>query len=449
MTAHRAPHWHPPDLTPEKATALVADTVLRAAPNWIWRISFLVSFLLSLVFVAALVWSFAIGPGLWGNNTSSVWGFPIANYVFWLGVGHAGTLISSLLSLTGQRWRPAVNRFAETMTLVAVSIAGMFPIVHLGRPMYVFWVTPIPMHEGLWPQWMSALVWDFFAVLAYLLFSALYFYLGLIPDVATLRDRARHRWVAQFYGALALGWQGSSRQWRLHAKLHRLMSGVAVPLVVSVHSIVGLDFAASVVSEWNSSLYPPYFVVGALFSGFATVALIGAWLRTTLKLEALITSAHFTAIARVLLAASVVMGLSYASEWLAAFYARDADTLRQLRHAAFGDQGGWYWFMLACNVGAPQLFWFRWARTHIFVVLIIAAIVDVGMWFERYLIVIGALRHDYLESSWRTFTPTLVDMMLLLGSVGFFCFAVMAIARVLPIISMHGMRKLLASGERE
>lgn len=448
MTNHAASQWHSPDLTPEKVVSTVSDIVLRPRPTLTWRIAFAVSFGLTLVFVGGLIWSFAIGPRLWGNNASNVWGLPISNYVFWLGVGHAGTLISSLLWLTSQRWRPAINRFAEIMTFVAVCIAGLFPIVHLGRPMYVFWVAPVPIHQGLWPQWMSALVWDFWAVFSYLCFSTLYLYVGLLPDLATLRDRARRRVTALFYGALALGWNGSQRQWRLHRGLHALMSAVAVPLVVSVHSIVGLDFAASVMPEWNSSLYPPYFVVGALFSGFATVAIIGAWLRATLHLQPIITPAHFDAIARVLLAASVIMGLSYASEWAAAWYADDAAAQRQLLGTAVGEKAAQYWIMIAANVLIPQALWFSSVRRSIAAVVAISLFIDVGMWLERYLIVVGALGHGYIVSAWRGFTPTIVDAMLLFGSVGFFCFSITIIARFVPIVSMHGMRRLLASGER-
>jgi molybdopterin-containing oxidoreductase family membrane subunit len=444
MIGAQAPRWTPADATPAAIGDVIADEVLRPRPDRNWWIAFGVSFLLTLLFVAALIYSFAVGPGAWGNNTSVVWGYPIINYVFWLGVGHAGTLISSLLWLTSQTWRPAINRYAETMTLVAVCIAGLFPIVHLGRPMYVLWVAPIPIHQELWSQWRSALVWDFWAVFAYLSFSTLFLYLGLIPDFAALRDRARSPFTARFYGALALGWRGSLRQWRLHRAAHALMSSIAVPLVVSVHSIVGLDFAASVMPAWNSSLYPPYFVVGALFSGFATAALIGAWLRYALRLQAIITPAHFDAIARILLATSLIMGLSYALEWIGAAYAQDRNEYRQLAYTAFGPQGWAYWLMIVCNVAAPQAYWARRVRRSIPVAIGVAFLIDIGMWFERYVIVTGTLTHGYMVSDLRPYTPTIVDQCLLLGSVGFFCFAILILARVWPIVSIHGMRRLVA-----
>jgi molybdopterin-containing oxidoreductase family membrane subunit len=425
-------------------TKLVSDTVLRPRPGLRWWVAAGISFAFTLLFVIGLIWSFEIGPGLWGNNASQIWGFAIINYVFWLGVGHAGTLISSLLWLTGQRWRPAVNRFSETMTFVAVCIAGLFPIVHLGRPMYVLWIAPIPVHQGVWAQARSALVWDFWAVASYLSFSTLFLYVGLIPDFATLRDRARRRATAIFYGLLALGWRGSARQWRLHRALHALMSGIAVPLVVSVHSIVGLDFAASVMPGWNDSLIPPYFVVGALFSGFATTALIGAWLRWGLGLERILRPAHFEAIARILLASSVIMGVSYGTEWLAAWRSGSADDLRQLTRYAFSSSGWIYWLMLACNVAIPQLYWIGRFRRSIPAMVAIALLIDVGMWVERYLIVLGPLGHGHVVSAWRHFDATYVDVMLLAGSVGFFCFAILILARILPIIAMHGMKALIA-----
>ena len=306
----------------EAVNALVSAPLLRRR-EWRWRawwIGFAVSGLLTAVMAATIVWVLTQGVGIWGYNTTVVWGFPLANYVWWIGIGNAGTLISSMLLLMRQSWRASINRFAEAMTLFAASIAGLFPILHLGRPEYFYWLIPYPNTMNLWPQWRSALIWDFWAILSYLLFSIIFWYFGMIPDLATLRDRAASHGARWFYGALALGWRGSARHWRLYEIYHTTMACLAVPLVVSLHSVVGLDFAASLMPGWQETIFPPYFVVGAMYSGFAMVALLTALLRWGFRLQALITLAHFDVMAKIMLAASLIMGLSYATEWFAAWY---------------------------------------------------------------------------------------------------------------------------------
>lgn len=443
MSSPPAHRWAASDIDARTVGEIATGPVLAPRPNKTWWLGFLLSLGFALVYLGALLWSFIEGPGVWGNNASQVWGLAIANYVFWLGVGHAGTLISSFLWLTRQKWRPAVNRYAEAMTLVAVAIAGLFPIVHLGRPMYVLWVAPLPTHEGVWPQWRSALVWDFWAVFSYLCFSLIFFLVGLVPDLAVLRDKARHRLTGRIYGALALGWRGTARDWRLHRTLHAFLSTIAVPLVVSVHSIVGLDFAASVMPAWNTDLYPPYFVVGALYSGFATTALVGAWLRVALDLRSVIRVNHFEAIARILLAASLVMMLSYATEWMVAWRTGGEDEMKQLLAGAFGSQAFVYWIMIGCNVLAPQLLWLPHVRHNIGWVVAISILIDIGMWFERYQLVTGPLGHNFMPASWRDFVPTITDLGLTIGAFGFFLFAIILLARMIPIVSIHGLRLML------
>ncbi len=301
---------------------------------------------------AALVTLLTVGVGLWGINTTNVWGFAIANYVWWIGIGNAGTLISSLLLLTRQSWRASINRFAEAMTLFSVSIAGIFPIIHLGRPQYFFWLAPYPNTMTLWPQWRSALVWDFWAILSYLLFSVLFWYLGLIPDAATLRDRATTKLSRLFFGILALGWRGSARHWRAHKLLQLTMAALAVPLVCSVHSIVGLDFAASLMPGWQEPIFPPYFVVGAMYSGFAMVVVLAALIRWGLDLQDYVTSGTSTLMALVMLMASLIMGLSYATEWFSAWYGGEHAERSVIAFEFTGHYGVLYWFLLLFNVRA-------------------------------------------------------------------------------------------------
>ena len=441
MTAAR---WLLPSIADHRTvTEAVCAPLLDRGAGTRWWIALLCSLLLALAGVVAAALSFLRGPGLWGNNSAVIWGFPIANYVWWIGIGNAGTLISSLLLITRQKWRASINRFAEAMTLFAVSIAGIFPILHLGRPMYFYWLAPYPNTMALWPQWRSALVWDFWAILSYLLFSILFFYVGLIPDLATLRERARDRHWRRIYGALALGWQGSPRQWQAHGRIHMGLAVIAVPLVCSVHSIVGLDFAASLMPGWTETIFPPYFVVGALFSGFAMVVLLALAMRWAMGLQGMILTAHFDAMARVILAASCVMGLAYATEWWSAWWSGDADDLRQVRFVLSGHYAPLEWLMLACNVAAPQLFWWPAMRRRPGVLAGVAVAVLVGMWLERILILLNTLSIGFLPSFWRTYWPTLIDLLILAGTVGLFAAAMLIFARLLPVVSMYEVRELL------
>ncbi len=426
----------------EEINARICAPILTPAHTWRWWVSLLFSGSLTLMMIVTVTWLFGHGIGIFGNNTTIVWGFPIANYVWWLGIGHAGTLISALLLLTRQKWRASLNRFAEAMTLFAASMAGLFPIFHLGRPYYLYWIIPYPNVQGLWPQWRSALVWDFWAVGTYITFSALFWYVGLVPDLAMLRERAKNLWARRIYGAFALGWRGSARHWEIHDRFYRYMAALAVPLVVSVHSIVSLDFAASLEPGWADTIYPPYFVVGALYSGFAMVVVLAAALRWGCSFEPFITVRHFEVIARVLLTASIIMGVSYATEWLWAWYGGERPERHLIGFLFTGPYAPLYYGQLLFNVVVPQAFWFSRVRNNIAAVVIISILINVGMWLERILIVWATLSRDYLPSAWRIFLPTIWDWMLLFGSLGAFMFLFLIFVRILPALPAHELRKL-------
>jgi molybdopterin-containing oxidoreductase family membrane subunit len=329
------------------------------------------------------------------------------------------------------------------MTLFAASIAGLFPIMHLGRPIYFYWLLPCPNTMALWPQWRSALIWDFWAILSYLLFSILFWYIGLVPDLATLRDRAKSRTARVFYGVLALGWRGSARHWHLYEHYHMAMACLAVPLVVSLHSVVGLDFAASLMPGWNETIFPPYFVVGAMYCGFAMVALLAAFVRWGFQLQSLITRDHFDVMAKVMLAAAIIMGLSYATEWFTAWYRGERAERALVAFQFTGAYAPLYWAMLLCNVVVPQAFWFARVRRSVLAVVVVSIVINIGMWLERIGIVWMTLSHGYSPSMWRLFVPTFWDWALLIGSLGFFAFLYLILARIFPMVSMHEVKRML------
>ncbi|MGO9942053.1 MAG: NrfD/PsrC family molybdoenzyme membrane anchor subunit [Rhodoblastus sp.] len=382
------------------------------------------------------------GVGTWGINTTNVWGFAIANYVWWIGIGNAGTLISSLLLLTRQDWRASINRFAEAMTLFSVSIAGIFPIIHLGRPQYFYWLAPYPNTMTLWPQWRSALVWDFWAILSYLLFSILFWFVGLIPDAAAIRDQAGPGFKRRFFGILALGWRGSAHHWTIHKTLQTTLAALAVPLVCSVHSIVGLDFAASLMPGWQETIFPPYFVVGAMYSGFAMVVILAALIRWGLDLQDYVTMRHFEAMALIMLMASLVMGASYATEWFTAWYGGE-QAERSLVAFEFTGYYRWlFWLLLLFNVALPQILWSPRARRSLGLIALVAIGVNIGMWFERILILWNTLGHGFLPSMRHVFIPTLTDWSLLIGPLGAFAFLFLLFARTFPVVSIYEVREL-------
>ncbi|MBV9243549.1 MAG: polysulfide reductase NrfD [Methylobacteriaceae bacterium] len=431
----------PRDATYGSITRDIAAPVFAPA-GWRWWTAFLVTLALTLVMIFAILWLFIEGVGIWGVNADVVWGFAITNYVWWIGIGNAGTLISSMLLLTRQRWRASINRFAEAMTLFAAAIAGLFPILHLGRPYLFYWLVPYPNVMSLWPQWRSPLVWDLFAIASYIIFSLLFWYTGLIPDLASLRDRAHTRFGQLVFGAFALGWRGSARQWRRFDAFYWAMAAMAVPLVISLHSVVGLDFAAGLMPGWQETIFPPYFVVGAMFSGFAMVVTLAVPIRWGLRLETFITPTHFDAVSNILLMGSIIMGASYATEWFLAWYAGNAAERLVTQFEFSGSYAPLYWLMLLFNVALPQLFWWRRTRRSLSAIFAIAILINVGMWLERLLIILNTLSHAYLPARWSDYGPTVWDWALLLGTLGFFTFLFVCFVRLVPAVSMHEVRQL-------
>jgi molybdopterin-containing oxidoreductase family membrane subunit len=408
-----------------------------------WWILFCAAFVGMLVFFGATAWLFAKGVGIWGVNIPVAWGFAISNFVWWIGIGHAGTFISAVLLLLRQRWRTSINRYAEAMTLFAASIAGLFPILHLGRPWFFYWLVPYPNRMELWPQWRSPLVWDLFAISAYLLVSLLFWYVGLIPDLATLRDRAPTRLRRQAYGLFALGWRGDARHWARYESAYLLLAGLATPLVVSVHTIVSLDFAIGNTPGYHSTIFPPYFVAGALYSGFAMVITLAIPLRHAFRLQDFITMKHLDLAARVLLATGAIVAYGYAVETFTAFYSGDEYEIAMTIDRWTGMYAPVYWALIVCNVVIPQLLWLRRVRASVPGLLAISLVINLGMWMERFLIVVQSTHRDFLPSSWGTFVPTGWDWTMLFGSMAMFVWLFLMFLRFLPLISMTEMRELV------
>ncbi|HZD90577.1 MAG TPA: NrfD/PsrC family molybdoenzyme membrane anchor subunit [Pseudolabrys sp.] len=418
--------------------------IQRQAWRWrAWWIAFLAAGVLTVMMIAGIVWPFFRGVGVWGNNTTVVWGFPLANYEWWIGIGNAGLLISAILVLTRQPAAAAIQRIAESMALLSACVAGLFPILHLGRPQYAYWLIPYPNTMMVWPQWRSALIWDFWSILSFILFTAIYFYVGLIPDLATLRDRASNIVARLFYGVLAMGWRGSARHWRIHSAYRMTMAGLAVPLVVVAHSVVGLDFAASLMPGWQETIFPTYYVIGALVLGSATLLIVMAVARWGLRLSDLITPDHFNLVAKFLLAASIGMGLCYCTEYFAAWYHGERAERWLVAYEFTGAYAPMYWTMLLLIVVLPQALWFEPLRRNIAAVLAIAVLADIGMWIERIIIIWLTLSHGYIVSMWRLFIPTAWDWALLIGSFGFFLLMFLLLARVLPLLAMDSLKRLL------
>ncbi|MCQ0987079.1 polysulfide reductase NrfD [Jiella sp. LLJ827] len=419
----------------------VAAAIFRK-PSRLWLVLVGVSFLGVILFGISILVLLVEGTGIWGVNSEVVWGFAVANYVWWIGIGNAGTLISCMLLLTRQRWRASINRYAEAMTLFAAAIAGIFPLLHVGRPWLAYWLAPYPNTMTLWPQWRSPLVWDMFAIACYILFSILFWYTGLIPDLATLRDKAKHRFTKVAYGIFALGWNGSSRQWKNYNSYYYAMAALGVPLVVSIHSVVGLDYAATLMPGWQETIFPPYFVVGAMFSGFAMVVTLTIPIRWALGLQSIITLDHLDAMAKILLLGGIIMSFSYSFEWFAGWYSGGEAERSLIAFQFFGPYGWLYWMMLACNGLAPQLFWWRRFRRGLVPLFIVGVLVNVGMWLERILINMNTLAHGHLPSTFSFYVPTIWDWLMFLGSFGLFCFLFFLFAKVIPAASIHEIREL-------
>ncbi|TPQ38052.1 NrfD/PsrC family molybdoenzyme membrane anchor subunit [Cupriavidus pinatubonensis] len=430
----------------------IAGLVLERPVRLPWLSAFLLTFAGMLVFMGATAWLFARGVGIWGVDIPVAWGFAIGNFVWWIGIGHAGTFISAFLLLLRQQWRTSVNRFAEAMTLFAAAIAGLFPILHLGRPWFFYWLVPYPDVMNVWPQWRSPLVWDLFAIGTYLIVSLLFWYVGLIPDLATLRDRAclrGRRRTAQAYALLAVGWRGDARHWARYESAYLLLAGLATPLVIAVHSIVSLDFAIGNTPGYHSTIFPPYFVAGALFSGFAMVLTIAIPLRRVYGLEDFITTRHLANAAKIMLTVSLIVAYGYASEIFTAFYSGDRYEMFLFQNRWTGPYAVVYWAMMTCNVLAPQCLWWRRVRHSPAVLFVLSLVINTGMWMERFLIVVSSLHRDFLPSSWGMFYPTRWDWIMLAGSIAMFAWLFLVFIRCLPVISIAEMRELVLTSTKE
>lgn len=437
----------PPVIEPGHTFGTVTDKisaiVLTRKPPLFWVAGFAISFLLMNVLLVSLAAVVFRGVGLFGVNVPVGWGFDIINFVWWIGIGHAGTLISAILLLLRQEWRTSINRFAEAMTLFAVACAGIYPLIHLGRPWLAYWLLPYPNTMNMWPQFRSPLVWDVFAVSTYATVSLLFWFVGLIPDLATLRDRARNRLARVVYGMLAMGWRGSARHWYRYETAYLLLAGLATPLVVSVHTVVSLDFAVSLLPGWHSTIFPPYFVAGAIYSGFAMVMTLAIPLRAVYGLEDFITMRHLENMAKVILVTGLIVAYGYGIEAFMAWYSANTYESFLLFNRMRGPYAPMYWALILCNVIAPQMLWIRKVRTNVVALFVMALIVNVGMWLERYVIIVTSLHRDFLPSSWGTYSGTFWDWTTYIGTIGLFLTLLFLFIRVLPMISIFEMRTLL------
>lgn len=428
-------------------TRQVSGLTLREPTPRSWLISMSLALALLTTLVVAVAYLLAAGVGIWGINVPVSWGLAIANFIWWIGIGYAGTLISASLVLVRQSWRSAISRFAEAMTVFALACAGLFPLLHLGRPEYFYWLLPYPSSYGVWPQFRSPLVWDLFAINSYLVVSVLFWYVGMIPDLATLRDRAKRPWIGRIYAALALGWRGSARQWRTYDTAYRLLAGLATALVVAVHSVVALDFDAAIVRLWHSTIFPPYFVAGAMFSGFAMVLVLAISLRSVYSLENVITREHLQNLAKLLLATSLMVSYGYVMEgffeWSSGGHEGWYAAIVELR----GHHVGMRWAVLICNSLVPLLLAMGLVRRSTLPLLAISITVLVGMWLERYLIIIPALERDFLPSAWGPYRATVWDWALTIGMFGLFLSLFLLFLRMLPIVSMFELRRDMAEEE--
>ena len=428
-------------------TDKISSIVLIGRTPRFWYVGFGLSFILVLVLFFCIAAVITIGVGLFGIMIPVGWGFDIVNFVWWIGIGHAGTLISAILLLLRQKWRQSINRFAEAMTLFAVACAGLFPLIHLGRPWYFYWLVPYPSTMGIQPQFRSPLVWDVFAVSTYFTVSLLFWFLGLIPDLATLRDRARGRIPRFIYGMLAMGWRGSAIHWHRYEIAYLLLAGLATPLVVSVHTVVSFDFAVGLVPGWHSTIFPPYFVAGAIYSGFAMVLTIAIPLRKLYGLEDFITMRHLKNMGMVLLVTGMIVAYGYLIETFMAWYSGDIFEKYMMMNRMFGPYGWMYWLLILFNILIPQALWFRSLHTNVIVLFLIAISVNIGMWLERYVIIVVSLHRDFMPSAWGMYSGTIFDYGVFVGTIGLFIALLFLFIRVLPMISIFEMRELVHEEE--
>ncbi len=423
----------------------IGDLTLKKKTPYFWFIGFAISFMVAQLLLFAVTTLLAKGIGIWGNNQPVGWAFDIINFVWWIGIGHAGTLISAILLLLNQKWRTSINRFAEAMTLFAVACAAMFPLLHTGRPwLAAYWLFPYPNTMGIWPQFRSPLIWDVFAVSTYASISLLFWYVGLIPDLATLRDRAKNKYFKFVYGILSWGWRGSARHWHRYEIAYLLLAGISTPLVLSVHSIVSFDFSVSQVPGWHATIFPPYFVAGAIFAGFAMVLILCIPLRVWYNMKDFITDTHLIYMAKIMLATGLIVVYGYAMEAFFGWYSASEYEVFMVKNRIWeGPYWYMYWLLILCNGMSIQLLWFKRFRESPFWLFLISIVVSIGMWLERFVIIVTSLNRDFLPSSWAMYSPTIFDWSMFIGTIGFFFTLIFLFVRFLPVISIFEVRTLL------
>jgi Ni/Fe-hydrogenase subunit HybB-like protein len=433
-----------PGYTYASVTDKISAIVLTRPTSLGWVAGFALSFTLVMVLTVSLAWLITKGVGVWGINIPVGWGFAIVNFVWWIGIGHAGTLISAILFLLNQQWRTSINRFAEAMTLFAVACAGIFPLIHTGRPWMAYYMFPYPSTMYLWPQFRSPLIWDVFAVSTYGTVSLLFWFVGLIPDLATLRDRALTKPMQIVYGMLAMGWRGSARHWHRYQSAYLLLAGLATPLVLSVHTVVSFDFAIAIVPGWHTTIFPPYFVAGAIYSGFAMVLTIAIPLRKAYDLEDFITMHHLENMAKVMLATGLIVAYGYYYEYFMSIYSGNKFDLYLTKMRFHGPYSHFYYMLILCNILTPQLLWFRKARTNVALLFVMSLVVNLGMWLERFVIVVISLTRDFMPSAWGRYSATGWDYATFAGTIGLFVMLLFLFVRLMPAISIAEMRELVA-----
>jgi Ni/Fe-hydrogenase subunit HybB-like protein len=454
--ANKTPYQPPaPELGPGQTsytsiTEKISGIVQTPHTPLAWFICFAIGFLLLQGFMIGVPYLLFEGIGIWGLNNPIGWGWAIINFVWWIGIGHAGTLISAILLLFRQRWRTSINRAAEGMTIFAVICAMQFPLFHTGRPwLAVYWLLPYPNSMGIWPQFRSPLIWDVFAVSTYLIVSLVFWYVGLVPDFANMRDRAKHRITKVINGVLSLGWRGSAKHWERYEMASLLLAGLSTPLVLSVHSVISFDFAVGLIPGWHTTIFPPYFVAGAIYAGFAMVITLMVPMRLIFGLEDFIHERHLNNMAKIMLAAGMIVAYGYFMEQLMAWYSANLYEGFMMQNRMHGPYGNFYWALIICNIIVPQLLWIRYFRIHMFWLFLIAQFINVGMWLERFIIVVTSLHRDFMPSSWDMFHPTIWDIAIYVGTIGLFTVLFFLFVRGLPMISLHEIRTLLVSKDHK
>jgi molybdopterin-containing oxidoreductase family membrane subunit len=440
---HEPEPWLEPGHTYASVTDKISSVVLTRPLGIGWLAGFTLVFSLVMLLFAAIAWLITKGVGIWGINIPIGWGFAIVNFVWWIGIGHAGTLISAILYLLNQKWRTSINRFAEAMTLFAVACAGLFPLIHTGRPWMAYYMFPYPSTMGIWPQFRSPLIWDVFAVSTYGTVSLLFWFVGLLPDLATLRDRAKSRWQQVIFGGLSMGWRGSARHWHRYQSAYLLLAGLATPLVLSVHTVVSFDFSVGIVPGWHTTIFPPYFVAGAIYSGFAMVLTLAIPLRKAYNLEGFITMRHLEQMAKVMLATGLIVAYGYFIEFFMAFYSGNKFDVFLANQRLHGPYSHFYFALILCNILTPQLLWFKKVRRNVALLFIMSLIINTGMWLERFVIVVISLTRDFMPSAWGRYSATFWDYATFAGTLGLFTMLIFLFVRGLPAIAISEMRELV------